>query len=90
LGQTKVSSKSNEITAIPALLEMLDISGCIITIDAMGIQKSMAHKIIAADSDYILSRKDNHPTLHQQLKNCFETAQSFGFKDVDVSISHRL
>lgn len=52
LGQTKVSDKSNEITAIPALLEMLDISGCIITIDAMGTQKSIAEKIIAADSDY--------------------------------------
>jgi len=57
LGQTKVSSKSNEITAIPALLEMLDISGCIVTIDAMGTQKSIAEKIIAASSDYILSLK---------------------------------
>jgi len=56
LGQTKVSSKSNEITAIPALLEMLDISGCIVTIDAMGTQKSIAEKIIAS-SDYILSLK---------------------------------
>lgn len=90
LGQTKVSSKSNEITAIPALLEILDISGCIVTIDAMGTQKSIAEKIIAAGSDYILSLKDNHPTLHQQLKNWFETAQSFGFKDVDVSISQRI
>lgn len=90
LGQTKVSDKSNEITAIPALLEMLDISGCIITIDAMGTQKSIAQKIIAADSDYILSLKDNHPILHQQVKNWFETAQYLGFKDVDVSISQRL
>jgi len=85
LGQ-KVSSKSNEITAIPALLEMLDISGCIVTIDAMGTQKSIA-KIIAASSDYILSLKD-HP-LHQQVK-WFETAQSLGFKGVDVSISQRI
>ncbi len=90
LGQTKVSSKSNEITAIPALLEMLDISGCIITIDAMGTQKSIAQKIIAADSDYVLSLKDNHPTLHQQVKNWFEVAQPLGFKGVDVSISQRL
>lgn len=90
LGQTKVSDKSNEITAIPALLEMLDISGCIITIDAMGTQKSIAQKIIAASSDYILSLKDNHPILHQQVKNWFETAQSLGFKDVDVSISQPL
>ena len=65
LGQTKVDCKSNEITAIPALLEMLDVSGCIITIDAMGTQKSIAQKIIAANADYVLSLKDNHPTLHQ-------------------------
>jgi predicted transposase YbfD/YdcC len=90
LGQTKVADKSNEITAIPALLEMLDISGCIITIDAMGTQKSIAQKIITADSDYILSLKDNHPTLHQQVKNWFEIAQSNGFKDVDVSMSQRI
>ena len=64
LGQTKVSCKSNEITAIPALLETLDLSGCIITIDAMGTQKSIAEQIIAGNADYILSLKDNHPTLH--------------------------
>lgn len=90
LGQTKVTDKSNEITAIPALLEMLDISGCIITIDAMGTQKSIAQKIIAADSDYILSLKDNHPKLHQQVKNWFEISLSLGFKDVDVSMSQRI
>jgi predicted transposase YbfD/YdcC len=90
LGQTKVSSKSNEITAIPALLEMLDISGCIITIDAMGTQKLIAEKIIAADADYILSLKDNHPTLHQQVKTWFEAAQSSGFEGIDVSINKRV
>jgi predicted transposase YbfD/YdcC len=90
LGQTKISSKSNEITAIPALLEMLDLSGCIITIDAMGTQKSITKKIIESDSDYILSLKDNHPILHQQVKNWFETAQSLEFKGIDVSISQRV
>lgn len=90
LGQTKVGCKSNEITAIPALLETLDLSGCIITIDAMGTQKSIAEKIIAGEADYILSLKDNHPTLHHQVKNWFETAQFLGFKDVDVSISQRV
>jgi predicted transposase YbfD/YdcC len=79
-----------DFTAIPALLEMLDISGCIITIDAMGTQKSIAEKIIAADADYILSLKENHPTLHQQVKNWFVTAQSIGFKSIDVSISQRI
>jgi predicted transposase YbfD/YdcC len=90
LGQTKVNAKSNEITAIPALLEMLDLSGCIITIDAMGTQKSIAKKIIEGDSDYILSLKDNHPTLHQQVKNWFETSLSLGFKGVDVNINQRV
>ncbi|WP_373546072.1 ISAs1 family transposase [Chamaesiphon sp.] len=90
LGQTKVSAKSNEITAIPALLELLDIKGCIVTIDAMGTQKSIAAKITAANADYVLSLKDNHPTLHQQVKSWFETAQSQGFEGVDVSISQRV
>ena len=56
----------------------------------MGIQKSIAQKIITAKADYVLSLKDNHPTLHQQVKNWFETAQSLGFKGVDVSISPRV
>ena len=90
LGQTKVSEKSNEITAIPALLEMLDISGCIITIDAMGTQKSIAQKIIQADADYILSLKDNHPTLYKQVKDWFETAQSLGFKAEMLNVVTKL
>lgn len=90
LGQTKVSDKSNEITAIPALLEILDISGCIITIDAMGTQKLIAQKIIAANADYVLSLKDNHPTLHQEVKNWFETSIAQGFPGVNVSISQRV
>jgi predicted transposase YbfD/YdcC len=90
LGQKKVSCKSNEITAIPSLLETLDLSGCIITIDAMGTQKSIAEQIIAGNADYILSLKDNHPTLHQQVKNWFEIAQSLDFEGVDVSISQRV
>jgi predicted transposase YbfD/YdcC len=90
LGQTKVSSKSNEITAIPALLDLIDVSGCIVTIDAMGTQKLIAQKITDANADYVLCLKDNHPTLHQQVKNWFETAQSQGFKGIDVSISKRV
>jgi predicted transposase YbfD/YdcC len=90
LGQTKVSAKSNEITAIPALLEMLDISGCIITIDAMGTQKSIAQRIVAANADYVLSLKDNHPTLHQEVKNWFEATLAQGFEGIDVSISQRV
>lgn len=55
LGQVKVHNKSNEITAIPALLEMLDISGCIITIDAMGTQHSIARRIHSKGADYVLA-----------------------------------
>jgi len=75
LAQTKVQDKSNEITAIPALLELLDIKGCLVTLDAMGTQKNIAHQIQAADADYILSLKANHPTLFHQVKQWFNNAQ---------------
>ena len=61
LGQVAVDEKSNEITAIPALLEVLAVSGCIVTIDAMGCQKEIARKIRAREADYVLALKDNHP-----------------------------
>jgi predicted transposase YbfD/YdcC len=56
----------------------------------MGTQKLIAKKIIKADSDYVLSLKDNHPTLHQQVRNWFETSLSLGFKGVDVNINQRI
>ena len=71
LAQTKVQSKSNEITAIPMLLDVLDIEGSIITIDAMGTHKKIADKIHQAGGDYILSLKANHPTLHWVLDVTF-------------------
>lgn len=85
LGQVKVESKSNEITAIPALLELLDISGCIITIDAMGTQTEIAHRIQAQGADYVLALKANHPTLHAQVKQWFETAQAQNFEGIEHS-----
>ncbi len=75
LAQTKVQDKSNEITAIPALLELLDLTGCIVTLDAMGTQKTIAAQIQAVKADYILSLKANHPTLLAQVQGWFETAQ---------------
>ena len=69
LGQVKVAEKSNEITAIPALLELLDIAGCIITIDAMGTQTAIASQIFNAKADYVLALKGNHPTLYGQVKD---------------------
>lgn len=76
LAQTKVQDKSNEITAIPALLELLDITGCIVTLDAMGTQKTIAQQIYTAKADYILSLKANHPTLFQDVDTWFETARA--------------
>jgi predicted transposase YbfD/YdcC len=74
LAQTKVQDKSNEITAIPALLELLDLQGCIVTIDAMGTQKPIASQIYHAQGDYILSLKANHPTLLGQVDTWFKQA----------------
>lgn len=65
LGQVKVNEKSNEITAIPQLLDVLDVKGCLVTIDAMGCQKAIAAKINEKGGDYILGLKDNQPTLRQ-------------------------
>jgi len=68
LAQLKVEDKSNEITAIPALLELLDLTGAIITIDAMGTQTAIADKIITKKANYVLALKANHPTLYCQVK----------------------
>ena len=71
LGQIAVDSKSNEITAIPLLLELLDLKGATVTIDAMGCQKEIAAKIVAGGGDYVLALKDNHPTLHEAVADEF-------------------
>jgi predicted transposase YbfD/YdcC len=68
LGQVKVAEKSNEITAIPKLLELLDVSGCTVTIDAMGTQKAIAKNIVDNDADYILGLKGNHGNFHDDVK----------------------
>ena len=72
LGQLKVDEKSNEITAIPELLKMLDIEGCIITIDAMGTQKDIAETIVKNKGDYILALKENHEILYKDVELYFE------------------
>jgi predicted transposase YbfD/YdcC len=69
LGQLKVADKSNEITAVPQLLRVLELSGCIVTIDAMGCQKKIAKEIIEADADYVLALKGNQETVHQEVKS---------------------
>src|SRR5262249_38906145 len=67
LGQVAVDEKSNEITAIPALLDALALTGCVVTIDAMGCQREIAAKILAKEADYVLAVKDNQPTMHELL-----------------------
>jgi predicted transposase YbfD/YdcC len=76
LGQVAVSEKSNEITALPELLAMLDLAGCIVTVDAMGTQKAIARQITAQKADYVLALKDNHPNLAHDVALCFEQALS--------------
>jgi predicted transposase YbfD/YdcC len=76
LGQEAVDEKSNEITAIPALLQRLDLEGALVSIDAMGCNPTIAETIIAAKADYLLAVKDNQPTLHADIKSYFDTAPS--------------
>lgn len=73
LGQVKVDSKSNEITAIPKLLELLDLEGAIVTIDAMGCQKSIAKQITERGGDYVLSLKGNQSALHDDVTTFFDS-----------------
>ena len=80
LGQRKVDEKSNEITAIPELLKMLAISGCIVTIDAMGTQTSIAKTIIDRQADYVLSVKENQGHLFEDISVLFAVDQASNFK----------
>jgi predicted transposase YbfD/YdcC len=74
LGQWKVADKSNEITALPQLLRVLELSGCIVTLDAMGCQKKIAQEIIESDADYVLALKGNQETVHQEVKDFLDQA----------------
>ncbi len=81
LGQVKVNNKSNEITAIPVLLDLLMIKGTLVTIDAMGCQKDIASKIIEKEANYMLAVKDNQPRLLDDIKEAFEQE-----KNIEVHI----
>jgi len=74
LGQWKVADKSNEITALPELLRVLELSGCIVTVDAMGCQKKIAKEIIESDADYVLALKGNQETVHEEVKTFLDDA----------------
>lgn len=84
LGQVRVNEKSNEITAIPELLELLDIEKSIITIDAMGCQKEIAEKIMEQEADYVLAVKENQPQLYENMEDEFRFSKTTeSFKDID-------
>lgn len=72
LGEIATEEKSNEITAIPKLLKMLDLKGCIVTIDAMGTQKEITKAIVGAGADYVLPVKENQPNLQSDIALYFE------------------
>ena len=74
LGQVKTDKKSNEITAIPELLQVLELNGCIVTIDAIGCQKEIAQQIVAKGADYVLALKGNQEKLHTAVAQFFEQA----------------
>ena len=85
LGQSKVAEKSNEITAIPALLKVLEITGCIVTVDAIGTQTEIAQTIVDGGGDYLLAVKENQKHLFEDLQWLFETDAQKGFVGVPHS-----
>lgn len=74
LGQAQVADKSNEITAVPALLRALELTGCVVTADALHCQKNTAKEIVEADADYVLALKGNQGTAHQEIKDALDDA----------------
>jgi len=80
LGQVKVDEKSNEITAIPQLLEALEIAGCIVTIDAMGCQTDIVEKIIEKEADYVLALKENQGNLYEDAVRLFDDLEDSQYK----------
>ena len=85
LGQVKVADKSNEIIAIPALLDMLQIEGAVVTIDAMGCQRDISQKVIDKKADYILALKGNQGTLREDVEVFAAEQKANGFKDTKIS-----
>jgi predicted transposase YbfD/YdcC len=81
LGQVAVEEKSNEITAIPALLNLLMLKGCIVTIDAMGCQTAIAQTIIDREADYVLALKENQETIYREVVHLFADAEETGGAD---------
>ncbi len=83
LGQAKVDGKTNEITALPGLIKLLDIAGCIVTADAMGCQKAIARQIVGQKGNYVLALKGNQASLHADVQLFFEDAIAHDFYEKD-------
>jgi predicted transposase YbfD/YdcC len=83
LGQRKVNEKSHEITAIPELLKVLNLTGAVVTIDAMGCQTEIAAQIVAQQGDYVLALKGNQGDLHQDVQQLFDPAPSQNFRGIE-------
>jgi predicted transposase YbfD/YdcC len=77
LGQVKVGAKTNEITAIPEVLQLLALTGCLVTIDAMGCQRAIAQQIVDQEGDYVLTLKDHQPSLAADVRDAFLAAATY-------------
>ncbi len=83
LGQQKTDEKSNEITAIPELLRLLSLKGCIVTIDAMGCQREIVKQIVSQEADYVISLKGNQGNLHKDVADYFSWAERIKFRELE-------
>lgn len=90
LAQEVTDEKSNEITAIPKLLELLELKGCIVTLDAMGCQQAIAQQILSQQGDYVMGLKGNQGHLHEAVNDYFTTAQQHDFKSVPYSYTEEV
>jgi predicted transposase YbfD/YdcC len=82
LGQVQVDAQSNEITALPVLIKLLDLRGCLVTIDAAGCQRATAAAVVEQGGDYVLALKGNQGTLHQEVADLFALAQRTEFRGI--------
>lgn len=85
LGQVKVDEKSSEMTAVPELLKLLDLKGCIVTVDALNTQKEIAREVREQGADYVMALKENHPTLCHEVQGIFEAVRADDNADGAIS-----
>jgi predicted transposase YbfD/YdcC len=90
LGQIKVDEKSNEITAVPDLLRLLEVKDCIVTVDALNTQKEIAREVREQGADYVMALKENHPTLHNEVTGIFEAVREDPNLDEEVQVTESI